>query len=35
MNEFKKILKVFERTVRVFEMTYLDMTQNLKEDTKI
>ena len=35
MNELKKILKVFERTLRVFEMTYLDLTQNLKEDTKI
>lgn len=34
MNEFKKKLKIFERTVRIFEMTYLDLTQNLKEDTK-
>lgn len=35
MNEFKKNLKVFERSVRIFEMTYLDLILKLKEDVKV
>jgi hypothetical protein len=35
LNEFKKNLKVFERSVRIFEMTYLDLILKLKEDVKV
>lgn len=34
IEEMKQELKKFERMVRVFEMTYLDMTQRLQEITK-
>lgn len=34
LSELKKHLKLFERMVRVFEMTYLDLTKKLKENLK-
>lgn len=34
LDEFKTHLKKFERLVRIFEMTYLDLTEKLKENVK-
>jgi len=34
LDEFKSHLKKFERLVRIFEMTYLDLTEKLKENIK-
>lgn len=34
LDQLKSHLKHFERMVRVFEMTYLDLTKKLKEDIK-
>ena len=33
-DELKSHLKKFERLVRIFEMTYLDLTEKLKDNVK-
>jgi hypothetical protein len=34
LEELKRHLKMFERMVRIFEMTYLDLTKKLKENVR-